>query len=179
MVADYPVEVAEDPSPAGVSFRENGAGPRHIPGGFYSGFSLKILDKGFCLRSLPNPRLRDKSQALSSLIMLHAFSLFVAQAAPAGAQPPSAAGMFVPMICIFVIMYFLMIRPQQQKQKQLQQMIDNVKTGDEVIVAGIHGVVANLKDGNTLTLKIADNVRIEVEKSAIVSVAKKVDLEKV
>jgi preprotein translocase subunit YajC len=111
--------------------------------------------------------------------MLHALSLFVAQAAPAAATAPSAAGMFVPMICIFVIMYFLMIRPQQQKQKQLQEMISNVKTGDEVIVAGIHGVVANVKDGSTLTLKIADNVRIEVEKSAVSSVSKKVDLEKV
>jgi preprotein translocase subunit YajC len=93
-----------------------------------------------------------------------------AQAAP---PPPSAAGMLVPMICIFAIMYFLMIRPQQQKQKKLQETIDNLKTGDAVITAGgIHGVVSNVKDGATLTLKIADNVRVDVEKSAITSVLK-------
>lgn len=83
------------------------------------------------------------------------------------------AGMLVPMVCIFAVMYFLMIRPQQQKQKKLQETIDSLKTGDAVItVGGIHGVVSNVKDGSTLTLKIADNVRIDVEKSAIVTVLK-------
>lgn len=83
------------------------------------------------------------------------------------------AGMFVPMICIFAVMYFLMIRPQQQKQKKLQETIDSLKTGDAVITTGgIHGVVSNVKDGSTLSLKIADNVRIDVEKSAIATVLK-------
>ncbi|MEI6714749.1 MAG: preprotein translocase subunit YajC [Verrucomicrobiota bacterium] len=110
--------------------------------------------------------------------MVYTLSLFIAQAAPAAAEPPSAAGMLVPMVCIFVIMYFLMIRPQQQKQKQLQDLINNVKTGDDVVVSGIHGTVTNVKEGNTLTLKIADNVKIEVEKSAVSSVVRKVELEK-
>ena len=90
--------------------------------------------------------------------------------------------MFVPMICVFVIMYFLVLRPQQQQRKKLQEMVDNMKTGDAVVTTGgIHGVVSNLKDGNTLILKIADNVRIEVDKSAIASVLKevKVSVEKV
>lgn len=83
------------------------------------------------------------------------------------------AGMLVPMVCIFAVMYFLMIRPQQQKQKKLQETIDNLKTGDAVITTGgIHGVVSNVKDGATLSLKIADNVRIDVEKSAIATVLK-------
>ncbi len=83
------------------------------------------------------------------------------------------AGMLVPMVCIFAVMYFLMIRPQQQKQKKLQETIDNLKTGDAVITSGgIHGVVSNVKDGATLSLKIADNVRIDVEKSAIATVLK-------
>lgn len=77
------------------------------------------------------------------------------------------------MVCIFAVMYFLMIRPQQQKQKKLQETIDNLKTGDAVITSGgIHGVVSNVKDGATLSLKIADNVRIDVEKSAIATVLK-------
>ena len=81
--------------------------------------------------------------------------------------------MLVPMVCIFAVMYFLMIRPQQQKQKKLQETIDNLKTGDAVITTGgIHGVVSNVKDGATLSLKIADNVRIDVEKSAIATVLK-------
>jgi preprotein translocase subunit YajC len=104
-----------------------------------------------------------------------------AQAAPA-APAPGVAGMFVPMICVFVIMYFLVLRPQQQQRKKLQEMVDNMKTGDAVVTTGgIHGVVSNLKDGNTLILKIADNVRIEVDKSAIASVLKevKVSVEKV
>lgn len=100
--------------------------------------------------------------------------ILLAQAStPAAQPPPSVAGMLVPMVCIFAIMYFLMIRPQQQKQKKLQQTIDALKTGDAVVTAGgIHGVVSNVKDGPTLTLKIADNVRIELDKSAIVSVQK-------
>lgn len=93
--------------------------------------------------------------------------------AQAAQQPPSMAGMLVPMVCIFAVMYFLMIRPQQQKQKKLQETIDNLKTGDAVITTGgIHGVVSNVKDGATLSLKIADNVRIDVEKSAIATVLK-------
>ncbi len=106
--------------------------------------------------------------------------LMLAQAT--GAAPaPGVAGMFVPMICVFVIMYFLVLRPQQQQRKKLQEMLDNMKTGDAVVTTGgIHGIVSNMKDGNTLTLKIADNVRIEVDKSAIASVLKevKVSIEK-
>ncbi len=83
--------------------------------------------------------------------------------------------MFVPMICVFVIMYFLVLRPQQQQRKKLQEMVDNMKTGDAVVTTGgIHGIVSNMKDGSTLMLKVADNVRIEVDKSAIASVLKEV-----
>jgi preprotein translocase subunit YajC len=109
----------------------------------------------------------------SGLLIFLAQAAGETSAASPQAQPPSALGTMVPMICIFVIMYFLIIRPQQQKQKQLQERISALKTGDEVVVAGIHGVVANLKDGPTLTLKIADNVKIEVEKTAIGTVSSK------
>jgi preprotein translocase subunit YajC len=100
--------------------------------------------------------------------------LMLAQA-PGSAPATGIAGMFVPMICVFLIMYFLVLRPQQQQRKKLQEMIDNMKTGDAVVTTGgIHGIVSNMKDGNTLMLKIADNVRIEVDKSAIASVLKEV-----
>lgn len=88
-------------------------------------------------------------------------------------QPPSGAGMVVPMIAIFAIMYFLIIRPQNKRQKELAARVSTLKTGDKVITTGgIHGIVANVKEGPTLSLKIADNVKIEVDKTAIATVEK-------
>jgi preprotein translocase subunit YajC len=70
-------------------------------------------------------------------------------------------------------MYFLIIRPQNKRQKELATRIASVKTGDKVVTSGgIHGIVANVREGATLSLKIAENVRIEVDKSAIASVEK-------
>ncbi len=70
------------------------------------------------------------------------------------------------MGCIFVIFYFLAIRPQSQKAKQQQALVNAVKTGDRIITAsGIHGMVSNVKD-TTVLLKVADNVKIEIEKSS-------------
>jgi len=78
--------------------------------------------------------------------------------------------MIVPMICIFAIFYFLAIRPQSQRQKQQEALIKAVKTGDKIITAsGIHGMVSNVKE-TTLIVKIADNVKIELEKSSVASV---------
>jgi preprotein translocase subunit YajC len=101
-------------------------------------------------------------------------SVFAQAAAGAGeATPPSPGGMLVPMVAVFVIMYFLVIRPQNKRQKQLQEMVSNLKTGDRVVTnGGIHGQVSNVKDGQTLVLKIADNVKIEVEKSAVATILK-------
>jgi preprotein translocase subunit YajC len=108
--------------------------------------------------------------------------MLMAQAAPAygGAQSMQQfVSSIVPMVCIFFIMYFLLIRPQQQKQKKLNDMISGLQTGDAVITSGgIHGLVSNVKDGPTFSMKIADNVRIEVDKSAIVSVVKESKPEK-
>lgn len=121
----------------------------------------------------------DGNHAFLVMIITVLFST-VAQTAPTGAaQPPGIGGVLVPMVLIFSIMYFMMIRPQNQKQKKLAEMISNLQTGDPVVTTGgIHGVVANLKDGSTLMLKVADNVRIEVDKSAIASVLKEARLEK-
>ena len=87
--------------------------------------------------------------------------------APAGPNPLAS---FVPIILIFVIMYFLLFRPQMKRQKEQQRLIAALKTGDRVVTAsGIHGLISNVKE-RTVILKIADNVKIEVEKSAIGSV---------
>lgn len=81
--------------------------------------------------------------------------------------------MIVWMVFAFVLVYFLTIRPQRKKQAELEQQIKALKTGDKVITSGgIHGVIANVKSdtSTSLTLKIAENVKIDVEKSAIASV---------
>ena len=87
---------------------------------------------------------------------------------PAGANPLAS---FVPIILIFIIMYFLLFRPQMKRQKEQQRLVSALKTGDRVVTgSGIHGLISNVKD-RTVILKIADNVKIEIEKSAIVTVA--------
>ena len=68
-------------------------------------------------------------------------------------------------------MYFITIRPQNKRQKELLARMSQLKTGDRVVTTGgIHGTVANVKDGSTLLLKIADNVKIEIDKTAIANV---------
>lgn len=95
------------------------------------------------------------------------FINLLAQAASPAPAGPSPLASFVPIILIFVIMYFLLFRPQMKRQKEQQKLIAALKTGDRVVTAsGIHGLISNVKE-RTVILKIADNVKIEVEKSAI------------
>jgi preprotein translocase subunit YajC len=102
--------------------------------------------------------------------------LFLAQQQAGQAQSGGLWYMqLLPFAFIFVIFYFLLIRPQQKRQKEHQQLLTNLKTGDKVITtSGIHGLIANVKD-TTFLVKIADNVKIEVDKNAIASVSKSVD----
>lgn len=96
-----------------------------------------------------------------------------AQTSPGGtASPAGGFGFFVPFIFIFVIMYFIMIRPQMRRQKEQQKLVSSLKTGDRVVTSsGIHGLISNVKD-STVIVKVADNVKIEMDKSAIANVAK-------
>ena len=81
-------------------------------------------------------------------------------------------GFFVPLIFIFIIMYFVMIRPQKKRQEQQQKLVGSLKTGDRVVTnAGIHGLISNVKE-TTVLVKVADNVKIEIDKSAITNVLK-------
>ena len=80
---------------------------------------------------------------------------------------PNPIVSFVPMIVVIGILYFLIIRPQQQQSKDHRRMVDELKTGDRVVTqGGIHGTVVSLK-GNIVQVKIADNVRVDVNRSAI------------
>jgi len=68
------------------------------------------------------------------------------------------------------IMYFVMFRPQKKRQEQQQKLISALKTGDRVVTnGGIHGLISNVKE-TTVIVKVADNVKIEMEKSAITTV---------
>ena len=102
--------------------------------------------------------------------------LFLAQQQAGQAQSGGLWYMqLLPFAFIFIIFYFLLIRPQQKRQKEHQQLLSNLKTGDKVVTtSGIHGLIANVKD-TTFLVKIADNVKIEVDKNAIASVSKSVD----
>src|SRR5215475_4232808 len=96
------------------------------------------------------------------------FQIIFAQAQTAAPQQVPGGGIgsfFVPLIFIFIIMYFVMIRPQKKRQEQQQKLIGSLKTGDRVVTnAGIHGLISNVKE--------ADNVKIEIDKSAITNVLK-------
>ena len=99
--------------------------------------------------------------------------LLLAQQTAAPAQPqPDLLSTLLPFLFMGVVFYFILIRPQQKKQKQHQQLLANLKTGDRVVTSGgIHGLIANVKE-TTFLLKVADNVKIEIDKGAISGVEK-------
>ena len=92
-----------------------------------------------------------------------------AQAAP-GAGGPGPIVTILPFILIFVIMYFMVFRPQQKKQKEHQEMLNKIKRNDEVMTSGgIYGKVTEIKD-QVVTLEVAPNVRIRVNRPQISAV---------
>ncbi|MDY6973572.1 MAG: preprotein translocase subunit YajC [Thermodesulfobacteriota bacterium] len=76
-------------------------------------------------------------------------------------------GAFVPLILMFAIFYFLLIRPQQKKAKQLRELLEALKIGDKVVTSGgLHGKITGLKD-DLVTMEIAPKVRVKVSRSSI------------
>lgn len=87
-----------------------------------------------------------------------------------GANPLS---MLIPILGMLAIFYLLLIRPQQKRQKETQKMIDALKKGDRVVTSsGMFGTVVGLKD-SAVVLKIAENVKVEMLKSAVTGVVEK------
>ena len=81
-----------------------------------------------------------------------------------------------PLLLLFAIFYFLLIRPQQQRQKQHQAMVNAVRRGDSVVTAGgVVGRVAKVKDDGEILLEIADNVQVRVVKSTLADVRSRAD----
>ena len=93
-----------------------------------------------------------------------------------GTQPGGGQGSslmtFLPIIFIFVIFYFLLIRPQQKQKKEHQSLLANLKVGDNVLTAGgIYGRVTGIKD-DKVTVEISDKVRVKVNRGHIAGVVK-------
>lgn len=106
--------------------------------------------------------------SLSDLLVSPAY----AQAATPGAG--AAVAQFLPLILIFVIMYFLMIRPQQKKMRDLKAMIEAVRRGDQVVTGGgIVGKVTSVGSDNMVEVEIATGVKVKVIKSTITQVLSK------
>jgi preprotein translocase subunit YajC len=82
-------------------------------------------------------------------------------------------GMLMPMVIIMAIFYFMMIRPQQRKEKDRRAMLDTLKTGTKVVFGGgMIGTITNVKD-QTLVIRIADNAKVEVLRGSITRVVEK------
>jgi preprotein translocase subunit YajC len=94
--------------------------------------------------------------------------LFLAQAA----QRPPTMMTFMPIILIFLIFYFLIIRPQKQKQVEHQKMVQSLKKNDDIVtIGGILGTIVNVKE-DSVVVRIADNVKLEIQKNAIAGLKK-------
>jgi len=105
-------------------------------------------------------------------MLLHSLLLAQAEAAPAGAAPggPPFQVLLLQIGFFVLIFYFLLIRPQRKRQKEHVKMVTGIKPGDKIVTAGgMHGIIAQVKD-KTVMVKIADNVRIELDKPSIGSV---------
>jgi preprotein translocase subunit YajC len=96
-----------------------------------------------------------------------------APAAAAGGDMQSTLMNMLPLVLMFVVLYFVMIRPQMKKQKEHKSMIDALAKGDEVATAGgLLGKVVKLAD-NAVTLEIASGVEVQLQRSAVVQVLPK------
>ena len=88
----------------------------------------------------------------------------------------SAIAQFLPLILIFAIMYFLLIRPQQQKVKQHKAMVEALRRGDQVVTqGGLIGKVSKVEDEGELEVELAEGVRVRVVKSTIAQVLSKTE----
>lgn len=100
----------------------------------------------------------------------------LAMGAPIGENAPEWAKMLNTMlfpILIFVVFYFMLIRPQQKKQKETQKMLESLRSGDKVVTtSGILGTVTNVKE-KTVIVRIADNVKVELLRSAVQTVTQR------
>lgn len=99
-----------------------------------------------------------------------------AYAQAAGTDAGSAFAQFIPLILIFVIMYLLLIRPQQKKMKEHKAMVEALRRGDQVITqGGIVGKVVKVKEDGEIEVEIADGVKVRVIKATVAQVLNKTE----
>ena len=93
----------------------------------------------------------------------------------AGGEGGGGFGAFVPLILMFGIFYFLLIRPQQKKAKQHKQLLSELRKGDRVISSGgLHGVITGMSE-DVLTVEISPKVRVKISRGSIAGVARKAE----
>ncbi len=81
----------------------------------------------------------------------------------------------LPILAMVAIFYFLIIRPQQKQSKQLKEMRNSLERGNKVVTSGgIHGVITNLKENEVVTIRIADSVKIDVDKTALTKISEEI-----
>lgn len=111
---------------------------------------------------------------IGTLIASEAYAMSPPQGSEGGA---GIVGSLLPLVVIFAIFYFLLIRPQSKKQKALQELVSNLRKGDKVITnGGIYGLVESVSD-KTVTLKVAENTKIKFGKTYIAIVRSTADEE--
>ncbi|MEM6310112.1 MAG: preprotein translocase subunit YajC [Pseudomonadota bacterium] len=87
-----------------------------------------------------------------------------------------AIGQFIPLILIFAIMYFLLIRPQQKKVKEHQAMVEALRRGDQVVTqGGLIGKVTKVKEDNEIEVELAEGVKVRVVRSTVAQVISKTE----
>jgi preprotein translocase subunit YajC len=101
-------------------------------------------------------------------------------ATPAYAQAAGGAGgafaSFIPLILIFAIMYFLLIRPQQKKLKDHQKMVEALRRGDQIVTqGGLIGKVSKVKEDNEIEVELAQGVKVRVVKNTVAQVLSKTE----
>ncbi|MGH6939913.1 MULTISPECIES: preprotein translocase subunit YajC [Hypericibacter] len=99
-----------------------------------------------------------------------------ADAAPAGIAGLGGIAQFAPLVLIFVVFYFLLIRPQQKKAKAHREMVTQLKRGDRVVTSGgIVGTVSKVVSDTEVQVEIAENVRVRVIRSSISDIVAKTE----
>ncbi len=107
------------------------------------------------------------------MLISSAFAQTAPAAAAGGGDMMSSLTGMLPLVLMFVVLYFVMIRPQMKRQKEAKAMIDALAKGDEVAtVGGLIGKISKLGDGY-LTLELAEGVEVQLQRSAIVQVLPK------
>ena len=92
----------------------------------------------------------------------------------------SGIAQFIPLILIFVIFYFFLIRPQQKRVKDHKAMVDNLKRGDEIITSGgIIGTIDRVMEDDRIEVTIGENVKVQIIRSTITSLLKKEEVKKI